>query len=69
MRYVKLEELKKLPGFNGLEENTLRKLSNIIRVNRYEKAKVLFRDKDIVDNFKILPLYIISNKKLHLRQT
>lgn len=61
MRYVKLEELKKLPGFNGLDENTLRKLSNIIRVNRYEKAKVLFRDKDIVDN-----IYIVLNGKASL---
>jgi len=61
MRYVKLEELKKLPGFNGLDENTLRKLSNIIRVNRYEKAKVLFRDKDIVDN-----IYIVLKGKASL---
>ncbi|GAA0770457.1 Crp/Fnr family transcriptional regulator [Clostridium subterminale] len=61
MRYVKLEELKKLPGFNGLDENILRKLSNIIRVNRYEKAKVLFRDKDIVDN-----IYIVLKGKASL---
>jgi len=40
MRYVNLEDLKELPGFNNIDENTLRKLSNITRVTRYEKGKV-----------------------------
>jgi len=61
MRYVNLEELKELPGFNNIDENTLRKLSNITRVTRYEKGKVLFRDKDIVDN-----IYIVLKGKVSL---
>lgn len=54
MRYVKLEELRNIYVFKDLNENTLRKLSNITRVNRYEKGKVLFRDKDTVENIYIL---------------
>ncbi|WP_346929543.1 Crp/Fnr family transcriptional regulator [Clostridium sp.] len=54
MRYVTLEELRNIHVFNDLDENTLRKLSNITRVNRYEKGKVLFRDKDTVENIYIL---------------
>ncbi|WP_346916718.1 Crp/Fnr family transcriptional regulator [Clostridium sp.] len=54
MRYVKLEELRNIHVFNDLNEDTLRKLSNITRVNRYEKGKVLFRDKDTVENIYIL---------------
>lgn len=61
MRYVKLEELKELQDFNELDENTLRKLSNITIVNRYERGKVLFRDKDIVDN-----IYIVLKGKVSL---
>lgn len=54
MRYVKLEELRNIHVFNDLNEDTLRKLSNITRINRYEKGKVLFRDKDTVENIYIL---------------
>ena len=54
MRYVKLEELRNIHVFNDLNEDTLRKLSNITRINKYEKGKVLFRDKDTVENIYIL---------------
>jgi CRP/FNR family cyclic AMP-dependent transcriptional regulator len=54
MRYVKLEELRNIHVFNDLNEDTLRKLSNITRINRYEKGRVLFRDKDTVENIYIL---------------
>lgn len=54
MRYVKLEELRNIHVFNDLNGDTLRKLSNITRINRYEKGKVLFRDKDTVENIYIL---------------
>lgn len=54
MRYVTFEELKNLHTFSDLNEDTLIKLSNITRVNKYEKGNVLFRDKDSVENIFIV---------------
>lgn len=54
MRYVTFEELKNLHTFSDLGDDTLVRLSNITRVNRYEKGNVLFRDKDIVENIFIV---------------
>lgn len=61
MKKVNIEELKRLQLFDGVQEETLNKLSSESMVKRFKKGEIIFLDKQIVDT-----IYIVLSGKYSL---
>ncbi|GIM27506.1 CRP family transcriptional regulator [Clostridium polyendosporum] len=61
MKKVSIEELKELQIFNGVQEETLNKLSSESIVKSFKKGEIVFFDKQIVDT-----IYIVLSGKYSL---